>query len=148
MGKEKEVERFWAKVDKTGACWEWTAAKDSWGYGRFSIDGKLYGAHRVSWELAYGDLPDDMSVLHRCDNRKCVNPGHLFLGTHQENMLDMKLKKRSRSGESAHHAKLGPASVEEIRSLAATGVLQRDLALKFGVSTRQIRRILSKENWA
>jgi HNH endonuclease len=87
-------ERFWPKVEKTDGCWYWTASCDPCGYGHFSIDGKLHSAHRVSWELAYGPIPDRLDVLHKCDNPPCVRPDHLFLGTHTDNMVDMISKGR------------------------------------------------------
>lgn len=92
-------EQFWAKVDKDGpvhptlntCCWLWTGARSTNGYGTF---GTGY-AHRASYELAYGGITNGLWVLHRCDNRPCVNPAHLFLGTHQDNMRDMKEKGRN-----------------------------------------------------
>ena len=92
-------ERFWAKVVCGGPseCWEWTATLDGGGYGRIKSGGKLDGAHRVSWELHHGKIPVDRWVLHRCDNRKCVNPAHLFLGTRGDNVSDMVQKGRAKN---------------------------------------------------
>ena len=85
--------RFWKKVCKTDDCWEWTSCLNNRGYGRFrnpllSTKQKRTFAHRFSWELAYGAVPNNLLVLHRCDNRKCVRPDHLFLGTFQDNAID------------------------------------------------------------
>lgn len=87
------AERFWPKVHKRDGCWLWTASTDSNGYGQ-SFIGRLDGrvrlehAHRVAWRLTFGDIPDGLNVLHRCDVPRCVNPAHLFLGTDRDNIQD------------------------------------------------------------
>ena len=94
-------ERFWDKVaiaaDDDG-CWEWQAYKNPAGYGKIGVGGRGKGialAHRVSWELKFGQIPDGLCVCHVCDNPGCVRPGHLFLGTHKDNMTDMAKKGRA-----------------------------------------------------
>ena len=92
-------DRFWPKIVRRGPdeCWEWQAAKSTRGYGKLGAPGTDAGceyAHRVSWELHNGPIPDGMHVLHHCDNRICVNPQHLFLGTNLDNILDMRAKGR------------------------------------------------------
>lgn len=128
--------RFWAKVRITPGCWLWLAANAS-GYGVFGLHGKTPLAHRVSWEMHNGPIKDGLWVLHRCDNPACVNPEHLWLGTHADNMQDMARKGRGRdfapSGVDAYHAKLEAHQVREIRRLRAAGVLQREVARRFGV---------------
>jgi HNH endonuclease len=92
------ADRFWEKVKKTDGCWEWTARRLPKGYGTIScVDHRTsLCAHRVSWELHNGPIPDGMWVLHHCDNPQCANPDHLFLGTHTQNMRDMLAKGRGR----------------------------------------------------
>lgn len=88
--------RFWAKVDRRSQdeCWEWTASKSRDGYGKFWADGSMYSTHRLSFLMANGEIPEGLWVLHRCDNKPCVNPAHLFAGTREDNMLDMESKGR------------------------------------------------------
>jgi hypothetical protein len=94
--------RFWDKVDKTDSCWLWTGKPDPKGYGRFKLSNRSWRAHRVSWLIHFQD-PGDLFVCHSCDNPICVNPEHLFLGTHQDNMNDMYNKGRGKKAAGAHH---------------------------------------------
>lgn len=91
---EAHKARFWSRVQKTDGCWDWTAALSHYGYGEFYLGETSYRAHRVSWILLCGEIPPGLCVCHHCDNRKCVRPDHLFLGTHNDNMQDMKQKDR------------------------------------------------------
>jgi len=100
-------ERFWAKVNKTDGCWVWTGRKDGGGYGKLKIQNKECGAHRCSWEIHHGSIPDNLYVLHTCDNPLCVNIGHLFLGTHTDNMRDCIAKGRAKVGDN-HWSRLYP----------------------------------------
>ena len=89
------AERFWSKVKKQpNGCWEWQAAKTRLGYGRFAPEGTTVKAHRVSFELCKGPIPDGMHVMHSCDNPPCVNPEHLSLGSNQDNVNDREAKGR------------------------------------------------------
>lgn len=92
--KTTEEERFWAKVDKTETCWLWTAGKDRRGYGKFKSQGKTVRAHRYSYMLVNGSIPNGLFVCHECDVPGCVNPQHLWLGPPSSNTRDMVLKNR------------------------------------------------------
>lgn len=162
-------ERFEEKYvpEPNTGCWFWIAAVIGRGYGQFRYQGRLWVAHRVSWELAYGPVPAELWVLHKCDQPCCVNPEHLFLGTHDDNMDDMVRKARSASGvrngavlhrermsrcDSERHKaavrKLTDSDVLEIRRLAALGGLtQTELGARFGISQRQVSNVVRLEQW-
>jgi hypothetical protein len=153
--------RFWAKVvkhDGPDACWEWTACLFHNGYGQIRIAGKNRGAHRVSWEMAHGPIPPETQVLHHCDNRRCVRPDHLFLGTHTDNMRDMSTKGRGRPGLTVKperaprgvrngNSKLTEDDVREIRHLSQGGVSYADIAIEFGVTAGLIGHIVRRLIW-
>lgn len=125
-------DRFLSKVDQSGDCWTWSASKMKNGYGRFGVSkGVIRFAHRVSHELFIGPIPSGSFVLHRCDNPSCVNPAHLFLGTHADNMIDMKRKGRSLRGARNPACKFSDDLAASVR--AAQGTVA-SIAAKFGVS--------------
>lgn len=144
-------ERFWEKVEKTGSCWLWAGARSPQGYGVFRLDGRAQRAHRVSWMMLLGPIPDGMEVCHDCpegDNPACVRPDHCFLAPHQANMADMSRKGRSPIGERQGASKLSASDVGAIRERAAAGETQAALAAVFGVRQGHIGRIVRGEEWA
>jgi hypothetical protein len=86
-----QVDQFWnkVKVKEKEDCWVWLGAKDSCGYGKITFNNKTISAHRFSYDITYGPIPKGMQILHKCDNPECVNPNHLYCGTHGDNMSDM-----------------------------------------------------------
>jgi hypothetical protein len=147
--EQKDADRFWSKVDIAGACWIWRGYSTK-GYGLFSLKGKPRLAHRVSYEMAYGAIPDGMDILHRCDMPSCVRPDHLWTGTHMDNMRDMEAKGRGNHayGERINTAKLTWTEVREIRRRYQTEVVtQRRLALEYDVHFSLISLILKGKIW-
>ncbi len=144
---KKQINNFFRKVDKSKGplrCWEWTASKVR-GYGSFGkIQNKTTLAHRLSFQLMYGDMINEKPcICHACDNRSCVNPLHLFLGTHQDNMDDMKKKGRSPNfvGENNGRAILSKENVADIKNSIKNGVSNRFLSEKYNVSNQTISSI-------
>lgn len=149
------VERYWEKVEIRGpdACWPWRACIKSTGYGLFNSGIKTRTAHRISWELRNGEIPEGLCVLHHCDRPDCVNPAHLWLGSQADNLRDMREKGRGQipvmRGERNGSSKLTPEKIREIHKLYATGeYLQRDLGERFGISRRHIGDIVNQKAWA
>lgn len=133
-------------------CWEWKGTIHVSGYGRYAAKGKCYKAHRYAYELHHGPIPPGLCVMHSCDNRKCVNPAHLSIGTDADNSADCCAKGRHPKGETNGTAKLTSAQVLEIRAVAVKGIRGHDcswkrLAKRFAVDPTTIRAIVQRKNW-
>lgn len=142
------ADAFWKCVEKgePDDCWEWQGPKTIYGYGVIKRRGKTYMAHRVSYELQYGAIPEDVILCHKCDNRPCVNPFHLFTGSYADNARDMVSKDRQAKGEHSGMAKLTAEQVREARELAKT-MTYAAIGRKYGVSYGTISRIVHREGW-
>lgn len=161
------MERFWAKVNKAGPvqphvprlgpCWTWTAFRNPNGYGMFMLNRRrgTVLSHRFAWELERGST-GGLHVLHKCDNRACVRPDHLFLGTEADNSADKVAKRRQsrgpahgmkNRGEGQGGSKLTAADVLEIRAMLAAGIYQKVIAEKFGVEQTNISAIHTGKTW-
>jgi len=129
-------------------CIEWTKSRKKNGYGLIFIGGKKKFAHRHYYELKHGPIPPGMFVCHKCDNPACYNVDHLFLGTPQDNMDDMKKKGRAAWGERIARSTLKKSQVLEIRALHETGTISnRALASRYGVHPSNISFIVNRKRW-
>ena len=176
----KDVARFWSKIDRSGGpatCWNWISSTFDSGYGQFKVGERNLRSHRVAWEITRGAIPCGLFVLHHCDNRRCCNPAHLWLGTHKENMADMQQKNRAASGDNngsrlhperlvrgdAHparrtvgwsqgerngEARLCVADVIAIRArYAVGGITMQALGSEYGVDKQTIHRVVRRKGW-
>jgi hypothetical protein len=159
--REKVGNRFWNKVSRPNdtACWEWTGCKGTAGYGSFAVDGKTVRAHRMAYQLAFGEIPAGMLICHKCDNPPCCNPRHLFAGTSSDNVRDAVQKGRHVRpdrdedavnhvrGERSHLAKLGPSDVLAIRERSRKGERFVPLAAEYNVDRTLIGMIVRRQIW-
>lgn len=152
-----EQQRFWEKVSvgSPDDCWPWLGAISN-GYGRLfrytKSSGKVHTgtASRIAYELNCGEIPEGLRVLHSCDNPICVNPRHLHLGTHAENMHEASIRNRFVQhvcGVAHHNAVLSPEKVKSIRTRFQSGEHIRPLARAFGVSRSTIKRVVMRITW-
>lgn len=154
--------RFWESLDTSQDCWLWTGAKGPKGYGHIVVDTRHTYAHRYSYELANGPIPEGKMVLHKCDNRLCCNPSHLYVGTAADNTADMVRRGRCTSGlvsrfhldpdcergELNPYAKLTNDKVRQIRArYAEGGISQAKLARAFSVCQMTIWHIVNRKTW-
>ena len=149
MRKSTLLLRFNSKwKESPSGCWEWTAHRSARGYAQIG-DGRggRKPAHRTSYELFVGPIPPGMLVCHKCDNKGCVNPNHLFIGTSGDNMRDMAEKNRSTFGERSARAKLTSDEVREIIRMLSEGITGKDIANHFAINHRTVSEIKVGNNW-
>lgn len=148
---QKQTDRFWGYVDKSQTCWEWQGClnRSRRNYGVCGLNGKSYQAHRLAYYLHNGVDPADMLVCHACDNPKCVNPAHLFLGTPLTNMQDRDVKGRHNParGERIAQSKVNEATVRTIRKRYENGEKQREIADSLGLNHSTIGYIVRRATW-
>ena len=144
-----DIERFWSFTGPQNGCWEWSGPKRKC-YARIKCAGAPRGAHRISYQIHFGPIPDGLYVLHKCDNKGCVNPDHLEAGTQQKNVqdaVDRGLRKFSKGGHCGWSAKLTAAQVREIRRKYEKG-RGAALAREYGVSRWCVNDLVRGKSWA
>lgn len=135
------LRRFWTNVDipeEDNDCWLWTGFKNKNGYGKIYLIAEKEYVHRIAYVIQYKDIPHGIKVLHKCDNPLCVNPNHLFLGTQQDNLKDMREKGRGKDYIFTDEAIL------DIRNQGILGVPQRVIAAEYNISQRLVNKIINK----
>lgn len=144
--RKSPKEQFWAKVSKGegDSCWLWLGSRNDDGYGQLHYEGKGVKAHRLSWQMANGEIPGGLGVLHRCDVPACVRPSHLFLGDQGVNMRDATSKGRANRGSKNPRAKL---TEDDVRAILKSPLLNKDVAAQFGVSRPVVSAIRSRKAW-
>lgn len=143
-----DTERFWSYVDVKGLfdCWEWQGGLDIGGYGLFFFNGKRIRSHRYSYQLYNGDIPKGMFALHKCNNRKCVNPFHIYQGTCQDNVNDKMKANRQSRGIKHGMSKLTEIQVKEIRE-NKDNLSQRKLAKIYGITKSTLQSVQKYKTW-
>lgn len=146
---QKDIARFLAKVEKTDTCWIWTGCLNSDGYGNIKHQDRTISAHRMSYIIFCGEIPKGMSVCHKCDVRNCVNPSHLFLGTHADNMHDCSIKNRVRCqvGEKNNNAVLTANIVLQMREMYANGLSFPEIQKIFNTRRTATRSAIKGITW-
>lgn len=150
-----ETSDFWAHVATGDGCWEWTRARNRRGYGVVNLQSGQVKAHRLAWELTNGPIPAGRYVLHSCDNPPCVRPDHLRIGSLADNNRDARerghhfspFRGQDQRGALNHYARLTEEQVAEIRALYASGVFQRLIAARFGITQSNVSHIVRGKTW-
>lgn len=148
---KSDIRRFWSKVVRTEGCWIFTGSLTHNGYGRLSANGHTYRAHRVAYEVSVGAVPDGMCICHKCDNRICVRPDHLFLGTDIDNIQDRNQKGRQCKGSGHHSTKLSEEDVIYIRTVYKPHHPKcgaSALARMYGVTHHAVLCVISGRSWS
>lgn len=142
------IERFWMAVglQPFDQCWNWRI-RDSDKYGQLAVGGKRFRCHQLSWIIHFGPIPDGVQVLHQCDNTRCANPSHLFLGSQAVNMADMREKGRASRGERSASTKLTERDVLAIREARSEGKPMAVIAEGYGVSLSAVSSIVRRKTW-
>ena len=151
MARDDWRARFWSKVQRAGPdeCWLWQGGCSDGGYGQFDRDGRKIGAHRVAYEAIHGAIPRGSVVRHKCDNPRCVNPRHLLVGTHQDNMDDRTARGRGAifRGQRNGRSKISDTTALRIYLAAKAGDrTQKEVAELFGVKPSQVSDIANKRS--
>ena len=140
-----------ALISRPDSCWLWQGMKNQGGYGVVRIDGDQGLAHRAAWRIHHGrDIPSGKSICHTCDNPSCVNPKHLFIGEHADNMKDMAKKGRRAGigvGSCNGNSKLNESQVKEIKSKLAKGARRKALSEEYNICLSMIDRIIDGKAW-
>ncbi len=146
--------RFWARAipDSATGCWNWNGSRGKNGYGTVTFNYRTFTTHRLAYQLHHGVKPGKRWVLHRCDNRLCVNPGHLFLGTALDNVRDMMAKGRDYRGDTPrgarhHSAKLTEHDVCTMRTLFRWGMRMAHIAQSYGVMHTTAKNAVEGRTW-
>jgi hypothetical protein len=134
------ADRFARYVERSACgCWNWNGAQDGHGYGHLNVRGKPIKAHRISYELNVGPIPEGLFILHSCDNRRCVNPAHLSVGDAADNSRDMAIKERSRTTV---------LTADDVRAIRQSNLSHAELGRKYGVTYQAIAYARSGATWA
>jgi len=144
------IERFWSYVKKASKCWLWMGGCSGKGYGYFRAGEKLLSAHRFSWMIEHGEIPEGLKILHHCDNPPCVNPACLFLGTTKDNDIDMRSKGRQPDlrGERNGNARFTEREVLRIRELAFNGLDTAEVAEYLDLNWMTVYKIITRRRWS